>query len=68
MTDEIAIVGRAVETGIIARADGWLSYDGMRIGMGVENAATFLRNNPDIAGKITAAIWSPLWQARRGAP
>ena len=33
-----------------------ISYDGDRIGQGRENAKTFLKDNPEIAGKIEMAI------------
>src|SRR5271168_1259828 len=50
------IIDLGVKAGIVEKSGSWFSYDSQRIGQGRENAKTFLRNNPDIAGKIEAAI------------
>ena len=41
---------------MVEKSGAWFSYDSQRIGQGRENAKTFLKANPDIAGKIEAAI------------
>ena len=46
----------AAEAGIIDKSGAWYSYGSQRIGQGRENAKTFLRNNPDMANKIEAAV------------
>src|ERR1700726_4103951 len=50
------IIDLGVKAGIVEKSGAWFSYDSQRIGQGRENAKTFLRNNPDIATKIEAAI------------
>jgi len=50
------IIDLGVKAGIVEKSGSWFSYDSQRIGQGRENAKTFLRNNPDIAAKIEAAI------------
>jgi recombination protein RecA len=40
----------------VEKSGAWFSYDSQRIGQGRENAKTFLKANPDIAGKIETAI------------
>src|SRR6202044_3297297 len=50
------IIDLGVKAGIVEKSGSWFSYDSQRIGQGRENAKTFLRNNPDMAGKIEAAI------------
>jgi recombination protein RecA len=41
---------------VVEKSGAWFSYDSQRIGQGRENAKTFLRNNPDMANKIEAAV------------
>jgi recombination protein RecA len=53
-TGEILDLG--VKAGVVEKSGAWFSYDSQRIGQGRENAKNFLKNNPDIAGKIEAAI------------
>jgi len=50
------LIDLGVKANIVEKSGAWFSYDGQRIGQGRENAKTFLRNNPDIAAKIEAAI------------
>jgi recombination protein RecA len=50
------IIDLGVKAGIVEKSGAWFSYDSQRIGQGRENAKTFLRNNPDMAGRIEAAI------------
>jgi recombination protein RecA len=45
-----------VAAGIVDKSGAWISYNGQRIGQGRENAKTFLRENPEIAEEIEAAI------------
>ena len=45
-----------VKAAVVEKSGAWFSYDSQRIGQGRENAKTFLKNNPDIAGKIETAI------------
>src|ERR1700704_1206281 len=45
-----------VKAGVVEKSGAWFSYDSVRIGQGRENAKVFLKNNPDMAAKIEAAI------------
>jgi recombination protein RecA len=50
------LIDLGVKAGVVEKSGAWFSYDSQRIGQGRENAKTFLKNNPDIAGKIEIAI------------
>src|SRR5437016_7547082 len=50
------IIDLGVKAGLVEKSGSWFSYDSQRIGQGRENAKTFLKNNPDIAAKIEAAV------------
>jgi recombination protein RecA len=50
------LVDLGVKAGVVEKSGAWFSYDSQRIGQGRENAKTFLKANPDMAGKIEAAI------------
>ena len=53
-TGELLDLG--VNAGIVEKAGAWFSFDGQRIGQGRENAKTFLKDNPPIAGEIERRI------------
>jgi recombination protein RecA len=50
------LVDLGVTAGVVEKSGSWFSYNGERIGQGRENAKTFLRQNPDMATAIEAAI------------
>src|SRR3978361_729662 len=50
------LVDLGVKAGVVEKSGSWFSYDNQRIGQGRENAKTFLKENPDIAAKIEAAV------------
>jgi recombination protein RecA len=50
------VLDLGVKAGIIEKSGSWYSHDSQRIGQGRENAKTFLREHPDIAGTIEMAI------------
>jgi recombination protein RecA len=50
------LIDLGVKAGVVEKSGAWFSYDSQRIGQGRENAKAFLKANPDIAGKIEAAI------------
>ena len=50
------LVDLGVKAGAVEKSGSWFSYDSQRIGQGRENAKTFLRNNPDVAASIEAAV------------
>ncbi|WP_454883693.1 recombinase RecA [Sphingomonas oryzagri] len=50
------ILDLGVKAGLVEKSGAWFSYDSVRIGQGRENAKTFLRENPELATKLEAAI------------
>jgi len=50
------ILDLGVKAGVVEKSGAWFSHDSQRIGQGRENAKTFLKANPEIAGRIEAAI------------
>ena len=50
------ILDLGVKASIVEKSGSWYSHAGKRIGQGRENAKTFLRENPDVAGVIERAI------------
>jgi recombination protein RecA len=40
----------------VEKSGAWFSYDSQRIGQGRENAKAFLKQNPDVAARIEAAV------------
>jgi recombination protein RecA len=46
------LVDLGVKAGIVEKSGAWFSYDSQRLGQGRENAKLFLRQNPEIAGRI----------------
>jgi recombination protein RecA len=53
-TGELLDLG--VKAGIVEKSGSWFSYDSERIGQGRENAKIFLKEHPEVADKIEAAI------------
>ena len=45
-----------VKVGIVEKSGAWFSYDSQRLGQGRENSKQFLRDNPEIAASIEAAV------------
>jgi recombination protein RecA len=50
------LIDLGVKAGIVEKSGAWFSFDSQRLGQGRENAKQFLRDNPDVAGRIEAAI------------
>jgi recombination protein RecA len=50
------LIDLGVKAGVVEKSGSWFSYDSQRIGQGRENAKTFLKQNPEMAAKIEAAI------------
>jgi len=50
------LIDLGVQAGVVEKSGSWFSHDGQRIGQGRENAKLFLKENPDIANKIEAAV------------
>ncbi|MES1956478.1 recombinase RecA [Salinisphaera hydrothermalis] len=50
------IIDLGVANNLVEKAGSWYSYNGDRIGQGKDNARNFLKNNPEIAQHIEAAL------------
>jgi len=50
------LIDLGVKSGIVEKSGAWFSYDSQRVGQGRENAKEFLREDPDVAAQIEAAI------------
>jgi len=50
------ILDLGVKAGLVEKSGAWFSYDSVRIGQGRENAKIWLRENPEMADKLEAAI------------
>jgi recombination protein RecA len=56
----ISRVGELIDLGVqykmVGKSGAWYNYGDMRLGQGRENAKQFLRDNPDLADEIEAAL------------
>jgi recombination protein RecA len=50
------VVDVGVATGVVERTGTWLAFGPTKIGQGRDKARLFLKENPDLLGKITAKI------------
>jgi recombination protein RecA len=50
------LVDLGVKAGVVEKSGAWFSFDSQRLGQGRENAKTFLKNNPEVAGRIEQTI------------
>src|SRR5215210_2075068 len=50
------LIDLGVKAGVVEKSGAWFSYDSQRIGQGRENAKSFLKQHPDVASTIEAAI------------
>ncbi|MDX3810247.1 MAG: recombinase RecA [Bosea sp. (in: a-proteobacteria)] len=50
------LIDLGVKAGMVEKSGAWFSFDSQRLGQGRENAKNFLRQNPDVAGRIEATI------------
>jgi len=50
------LIDLGVKAGFVEKSGAWFSYDSIRIGQGRENSKTYLRENPEVAAKLEAAI------------
>src|SRR5689334_13753450 len=53
-TGELLDLG--VKSGVVEKSGAWFSYDSQRLGQGRENSRQFLKDNPQIADAIEAAV------------
>ncbi len=50
------LIDLGVKAGVVEKSGSWFSYDSTRIGQGRENSKQFLRDNPEMADAIEAAV------------
>ncbi|WP_306118395.1 MULTISPECIES: recombinase RecA [unclassified Roseitalea] len=50
------LIDLGVKAGIVEKSGSWFSHDSQRLGQGRENAKAFLRDNPEVAGRIELAL------------
>ncbi|MDR3374430.1 MAG: recombinase RecA [Ancalomicrobiaceae bacterium] len=50
------LIDIGVKAGIVEKSGSWFSYESQRIGQGRENAKLFMREHPEVAKRIEAAI------------
>ncbi|MCK9543269.1 MAG: recombinase RecA [Novosphingobium sp.] len=50
------ILDLGVKAGVVEKSGAWFSYDSIRIGQGRENAKQYLKENPEVCGRLEAAI------------
>ncbi len=50
------LIDLGIKAGVVEKSGAWFSYDSQRLGQGRENAKNFLRQNPEISGRIEATI------------
>ncbi|MFC2951970.1 recombinase RecA [Marinicaulis aureus] len=50
------LIDLGVKANVVEKSGSWFSYNSERIGQGRENAKQFLRENPDMAASIEAAV------------
>lgn len=50
------LIDLGVKAGVIDKSGSWYSNGATRIGQGRESARQYLKDNPDVAAKIAAAI------------
>jgi len=50
------LIDLGMQAGVVEKSGSWFSYDGERIGQGRENAKQYLKDHPEMAGKIEQAI------------
>ena len=50
------LVDLGVKEGLVGKAGSWYSYNDAKIGQGKDNARQYLKDNPEVAEEIEAAI------------
>ena len=58
------LVDLGVEYGLVQKSGSWYSYNNEKIGQGKDNAKQFLRDNPDKATELEAAIRAKAFAGR----
>jgi recombination protein RecA len=50
------LIDLGARAGVIEKSGSWFSYKSQRIGQGRENAKTYLKEHPEVAGEIEQTI------------
>jgi recombination protein RecA len=50
------VIDLGVKLNLIDKSGAWYAYNGEKIGQGKKNAATYLEENPQLAGEIESRI------------
>ena len=58
------LLDMGVQTGVVDKSGAWYSFDKERIGQGRENAKQFLKEHPDIYGRILERVQKALGLAK----
>jgi len=61
------LLDMGVETQIVDKSGAWYSFEKERIGQGRENAKAFLKEHPDIAGRIREKVRDALGMVKKAA-
>ncbi len=56
ISQESDLLDLGSDQGVVEKSGAWFSYGGERLGQGKENSRNFLKENPDIRGRIDAAV------------
>ncbi|MEE9566396.1 MAG: recombinase RecA [Desulfobacteria bacterium] len=59
------LLDTAAETGIVDKSGAWYSFDKERIGQGRENAKQFLKEHPEVSGRILVQVREALGLAKK---
>ena len=51
-----SVIDSGIETGILQKSGNWISYDGQKIGQGMESARAFLKENLKVLGEIEKKV------------
>ena len=61
------LIDLGIRAGVVEKSGSWFSWNSQRIGQGRENAKTFLKEHPEVAGEIERTIRSNAGVASGGA-
>ena len=61
------LIDLGVEHKLVEKSGAWFAYKGEKIGQGKDNAKAYLREHPEVACEIEAALRAKLLPGKRGA-
>jgi recombination protein RecA len=56
------LINTGVKLEIIKKAGSWLQFEDTKLGQGLEASKTFLKENPEVAGKIKKTLFGSMGQ------